>query len=266
MRKNIDSLTSAEWDDVVAGLNDMKSSGAYDAFTRRHMDAMMQLTRLPGETNTQRNVAHRGPAFLPWHRKSLLEFEAALGVSLPYWNWETNGTNWRNAGIWSQVGGNGQGSAITAGPFADWTSIIYDNGSYVPRDGIIRNWNSGGSINRVSVFLRTYDVAPWSENVSTSQSFRQRLESAHNNVHNLVGGDMASGTSPNDPVFWFNHCNVERIFWRWQARNGYSNFAPGSGGPTGHNRNDIMQRLNTAVTINSVLDARRLGVTYDTLG
>lgn len=270
MRKNIVTLSSDEWNSIVARLNSMKRSGAYDAFTQRHMDAMMNLTRFAGETNTQRNVAHRGPAFLPWHRQSLLEFEAEFGLSLPYWNWEVLGSNWRRSRVWNLIGANGsasEGGRITTGPFAGWTSIIFNsNGTYAPRSGIIRQWSSGGSMNPVSMGLTTYDVSPWSESTDLSRSFRQTLEQAHNTVHSVIGGDIRSGTSPNDPLFWFHHCNVERIFWRWQARNGYNNYAPVTGGPLGHNRGDTMRRLGTSVTVGSVLDARTLGVSYDTLG
>jgi len=34
-------------------------------------------------------------------------------------------------------------------------------------------------------------------------------------VHVFVGGDMLVSSSPNDPVFFLNHCNVDRI---WAAR------------------------------------------------
>jgi tyrosinase len=38
----------------------------------------------------------------------------------------------------------------------------------------------------------------------------------HNRVHICIGGDMGSSTSPNnDPVFYLNHCNVDRIWAVW---------------------------------------------------
>ena len=39
----------------------------------------------------------------------------------------------------------------------------------------------------------------------------------HNRVHVWVGGDMAPATSPNDPVFYLNHCNVDRIWEAWMT-------------------------------------------------
>ncbi len=35
-----------------------------------------------------------------------------------------------------------------------------------------------------------------------------------------VGGDMAPGTSPNDPVFYLNHCNADRMWTSWMERHG----------------------------------------------
>jgi tyrosinase len=41
--------------------------------------------------------------------------------------------------------------------------------------------------------------------------------SPHNNVHNDISGDMASGESPRDPVFWLHHSNLDRLWKRWLA-------------------------------------------------
>ena len=38
----------------------------------------------------------------------------------------------------------------------------------------------------------------------------------HNRVHVWVGGSMSPGTSPDDPVFFMHHCNVDRLWALWQ--------------------------------------------------
>ena len=38
----------------------------------------------------------------------------------------------------------------------------------------------------------------------------------HNAGHRFVGGHMSGGFSPNDPVFWMHHANVDRLWARWQ--------------------------------------------------
>lgn len=128
----------------------------------------------------------------------------------------------------------------------------------------------------------------------------------HNYIHGLVGGvgfDFSTNpptfkpigtmsnvpSSVNDPVFWLNHSNVDRLWAEWQD-NGHSgsDFYPSSGQPFGHNLNDPMwpwdggksmpmnEKLadllsylptfdpNDIVTPADVLDFRKLGYTYDT--
>ena len=63
------------------------------------------------------------------------------------------------------------------------------------------------------------------------------LEEPHNDVHLAVGGfdvkgsqygliagangDMGeNNTAAMDPIFFFHHCNVDRMFWLWQKQNG----------------------------------------------
>ncbi len=76
-----------------------------------------------------------------------------------------------------------------------------------------------------------YDAFAWDGN---SGGFRNHVEgwvplppSCHNRVHVWVGGDMGPATSPNDPVFYLNHCNVDRIWAAWQARFPRSRYLPG---------------------------------------
>jgi len=280
------SLSAAEWGRLVNALNAMKASGAYDDFTRRHVTAMMTATLYPGETGTSRNAAHRGPIFLPWHRQALRELELELrtydtgspALEWPYWSWEGEGKTyptgpaWWSTRIWSLVGGNGvsaNGYRIADGPFAGWTSVVYNSSTktFTARAGITRQFNtSSGPMPTVSLSPTKYDASPWSEHTSSSASFRRRLELAHNRVHLLVRGDMAAGTAPNDPLFWLHHCNCDRIWARWQKLRGERNYQPGSGGPPGHNLNDVMQFLRmTGRTPSNTLSCAALGYEYDRL-
>jgi tyrosinase len=46
------------------------------------------------------------------------------------------------------------------------------------------------------------------------------LVGMHNRVYVWVGGDMGSATSPNDPVFYLNHFNVDRFWVAWLVNEG----------------------------------------------
>lgn len=291
VRKNILDLPVAEVTRLFAAFNVLKTNGTYDGFTRRHMTAMNTAT----PAGSARNVAHQGPAFLPWHRASLLDLENALLAidpslsGLPYWKWEKesalNGGEPARSRFWSAayVGSDGvaaSGNRVLDGPFATWTALLHQGSTntFVPRStpGLIRRLgrDPGGlktfpneaQVTDALDNFTIYDVAPWDATVA---SFRNRLEGwhagsrLHNQVHLWIGGDMLPGTSPNDPVFWLHHCNIDRIWWSWQARYGVAyKYQPVSGGPAGHNRADTLQQLVTPRTIADVLDIRTLGYKY----
>jgi len=57
------------------------------------------------------------------------------------------------------------------------------------------------------------------------EAFSQSLEAKpfHNNVHMWVGGNMTDMQySPQDPLFWLHHANVDRIWDLWQWNTNYT--------------------------------------------
>jgi tyrosinase len=82
----------------------------------------------------------------------------------------------------------------------------------------------------------------------------------------MVMGTMAANTSPNDPVFWLHHTNIDRIWSMWMERHG-PQYLPESGGPLGHNIDDLMwpyEGLGIEATPRRMLDTKALGYVYDT--
>jgi tyrosinase len=110
-----------------------------------------------------------------------------------------------------------------------------------------------------------YDTAPWDCN---SASFRNELEgwwpdapNLHNRVHVWVRGDMGPATSPNDPVFFLNHCNVDRIWEDWQQRHANPPYLrPHNGDGTtalrGHRLNDWLFGMTTSDLFDSIYHGR----------
>ena len=79
-------------------------------------------------------------------------------------------------------------------------------------------------------------------------------------------GTMAANSSPNDPVFWLHHTNLDRLWNLWMERHGQV-YLPEQGGPIGHNIDDAMwpyTHLGMTVTPRMMLDSRALGYVYDT--
>ncbi|WP_433260577.1 tyrosinase family protein [Actinosynnema sp. CS-041913] len=239
IRKNQQNLTATERSNLVNALLTLKQNGRYDLFVRLHID------RANGDSDWSTRIGHRSPSFLPWHRKYLIDFELALqevdpSVTLPYWDWTTAGST---STLWSNdfMGPNGTSTAnwrVNAGPFAQstgrWTlNVRSDSANYLRR-----SFGTGGlrlpAASEVSsvLGLTTYDTSPW--NSTSTNSFRNYLEgfrgpNVHNRVHNWVSGTMAGAGSPNDPVFWLHHCNVDRLWSQWQARNPGLTYLPTAG-------------------------------------
>lgn len=211
-------------------------------------------------------------------------------LGLPYWDWATDGDltapEQRQAPIWGPNLLGGSGSPVADGPFtpahfrvrieSDATGMQLRNADR----GLNRNVGGDRSISGLPTSQQVqqalgqsaYDAAPWN---SSSTRFRNRLEGwrptppgLHNRVHVFVGGDMAPATSPNDPAFFLNHCNVDRIWESWMTRHGRSYLPPAGASPDllGHRLNDPLFSvlISQAVTPADLLDASSY-YTYDAL-
>jgi tyrosinase len=244
----------------------------YDSFVIWHHQAMMRMT--PPSQNL-RNSAHVGPVFPPWHRFMLIAFERQLqrilndaNFGLPYWRWNRDGdmplSQQTASALWAADCLGGDGDPVGSGPFA------FDASN--PSSWRVRvQATSSGALQRVNRGLRrsftadvpdlpntaqvravlgfgTYDAAPWLN--TSAGTFRNVLEGwrpdpphLHNRVHVWIGGDMSASTSPNDPVFFLNHANVDRIWAAWQAQHNNAPYLPGANAPAtlrGHRLRDRM--------------------------
>ncbi|MBL9174490.1 MAG: tyrosinase family protein [Verrucomicrobiales bacterium] len=94
--------------------------------------------------------------------------------------------------------------------------------------------------------MTLFDMAAWDYTVETNLPFLERTtfrnymeghtgllnvlsgepfgDQIHGRVHLWIGGNMSSSSSPNDPLFWLHHANLDRIWAEWQDRHGIFNF------------------------------------------
>jgi tyrosinase len=275
VRKNQSSLTSTERDNFINAIKTLKTTyrpgsdiSVYDEFVKEHYDAFSA------------GHAHGGPAFLAWHREFLLQFEQELQtvdptVTIPYWDFTVD--NSPSSSIWDKkfLGGDGDPNdnyIVKTGPFqqGEWT-LVYD-GPDLRRDfgGLVSTLPTADDV--AAAFDATYyDVYPFDTGSPIDQSFRNNLEGfnhpsgeaeLHNRVHDWIGGSMAIAYSPNDPVFWLLHANIDRLWAQWQAANPNDQYDPETGAADGQNLNDLMSPFD--VTPASVLDHKALGYVYDT--
>lgn len=228
----------------------------WDLFVVWHYVAM-QMVGLP--LAPLRNLAHGGPIFLPWHRMYLIRLEELIqtvtgdaDAALPYWDWAAHGELPLEAqpggALWSEAYLGESRGQVTSGILGNMRVRLeqrLDGLWSVPERRLERDAGNAEDApglprrDHVRWVLEdgVYDGPAW--HAGALGSFRNKVEGwlqppptpespappepqpqLHNRVHVWVGGDMGPGTSPNDPVFYLNHCHEDRIWEAWMARNG----------------------------------------------
>ncbi len=262
VRKAITTFSQAQMDTLTNAIIAMKgrpsvydaSFSAYDYFANLHWDA----------SKDHMSNAHHSPGFMTWHREFLLRFENELRIStnnpdymLPYWDW-TSTEAFNKIFNANAFGGNGlptDGWIVQNGKFGkiaddfhvnvypasipDTTPSIYIKRHFAWLPGV----NTLPTASEVQTMMTkpVYDVAPWGYYSDTAVSFRNYLEGywngpntdpnmamvgdgMHGRVHIFVGNNMVADASPNDPVFFLHHANVDRLWAMWQDAHGINNF------------------------------------------
>lgn len=217
-------------------------TNVYDQFVAIH-DAVVDR----GTGTARGNGGHGGPAFCSWHREYILRFEQQLqiidpDVFLPYWSWESVNASDTDSIFVDEF--MGPRERITSGYLSETPNPpLYPDGWKVDTrlDGnnsgtrLTRNSFSGISTTTASAGRNSVGRTPF----TGTTGFRNSLEGAHNSIHGIVGGHMTAMTSPNDPIFFLHHANVDRLWAKWQLSNpGDGNYP--SSGRQGHALNDLM--------------------------
>jgi hypothetical protein len=180
--------------------------------------AWEDLVYIHSEMATRKNSIHNTAQFLPWHRMflgmhdSLLQ-ECGYKGNFPYWDWTLDSQAPDKASIWKDLGTNPNGRA-TPRVIAPLTS------NFPSKHNVVRKWAASfqGGPQLMGAFYSAA-VVQVAMNKRNYNSFRLELEgTAHNQVHNGIGGDMGTLASPNDPIFFFHHRNIDRFWALWQAK------------------------------------------------
>ncbi len=197
LRRPVSSLTANDPD--LAALRRaiplMKSSGVWEQQIALHAD--------------MRQRHHSSWRFLPWHRLQLIWFERQVArfsgranFALPYWDWDDD----RLPAIVSSDPVFSRPNRL-ASPSESLRAFMRRNGQ-VFRGRITDDFST--------FFGRARNVGtPAQGGYSGSCEW-----SGHNMIHGFVGGDMGRlDRSPNDPLFWMHHANIDRIWTEWHMRN-----------------------------------------------
>ncbi|RKP09208.1 hypothetical protein THASP1DRAFT_14565, partial [Thamnocephalis sphaerospora] len=206
-RREFRTFSEGERTTYINAIRQLQSGArptAYDRYTQMHLQVAA--------------TAHGWPWFLSWHRAFLRDYESALqrvdgSIMLPYWDWSYDSQAPAFSPIWEPVwlGGNGRQSdrCVSDGPFSGWQPF------YPQPHCLQRSWDAG---NALSPFYSPEALNSLIQDAGQYDVFRQQLESVpHGQVHVAIGSDMSTMISPNDPVFFFHHAFIDKLWADWQA-------------------------------------------------
>ena len=206
IRKNANSLTTGERDRYLEALRETHQTyNFYILFRNSHSQ--------DGIADAQ---AHGGSAFLPWHRLFVLHLERLLqgsdpSIALPYWHFDQTASGLFNPDF---LGAKSAGQWVTlsaTNPISSWQ---------IPGEivGIRRRTDfANNGIPGVATELSTLGLS------ANYSGFKSMEGNPHGSAHNAsasatswIGG---LPTAPQDPLFFFLHCNVDRLWAKWQWSN-----------------------------------------------
>jgi len=179
-----------------------------------------RLTSIHGTNQGFNLCPHGNWYFLPWHRAYLMMYERLCrsltrnaSFALPYWDWTQDR---QLPPALAQRTWNGRPNPL-----------FERSRTMSPTLSLPDNMVGPTLINQI-LAERNFEIfgstRPNGQN-STNPVWLRRggaqgpLEAnPHNRVHGTVGGVMASGTSPIDPIFMLHHCNIDRLWAVWNGR------------------------------------------------
>jgi hypothetical protein len=287
------------------------SQSRYDDFVETHLNAMWDSG---ANMMRPLSWGHGDSVFLPWHRELLFRFEELLQsvdstVTIPYWDW-TRDQNSAAVGYPFKndlIAGDGDRSDSDhvkrdpAAPPVDathpyiypfdpeaWSTTIKVTdppAADPPPDGPLNFFqrqlgeNVTGDApnlpqNNVTVTGTGTNFRAAINGANNYLTLRTRSEDLHNLVHRWISGNMLRMTSPNDPVFFMHHAQIDRMWSIWQKK-----VPPGtalyvaSSNAAGHKLNDPMifndvnpAPFTTGATPAAVIDGHAIhgvGVWYE---
>ncbi|MFJ8077203.1 grixazone synthase [Streptomyces sp. NPDC096176] len=258
VRKNHLDMSDEEKRRFVHAVREIKRRGIYDQFVALHIkiNSTDYLDKETGKRLGHINPGflpwHR--QYLLRFERELQKVDPR--VTLPYWDWSID--HGEDSPLWDEtfMGGNGRPGdrRVMTGPFARDNGWVLNvsvvpvgdenpalNGHYThdDRDYLVRDMAT--LTDRLptpeelddTLALPVYDCPPWNHTSGGQEpfnSFRNHLEGytkfpwektvgkLHAAGHVWVGGHMMYIGSPNDPVFFLNHCMIDRCWALWQQR------------------------------------------------
>lgn len=187
--------------------------------------------------------------FLPWHRAYLLAFDQALdratpGCCIAYWDLTNEWTIHR-----------GIPNRLRSVAYSDNNQGIWLNAlSRAPIDCIGHQYYTERSPGQPADLRPLVDKVVATSSYPLFEDFSRTLEEASREFRAWAGGHLNDDDyAAYDPLFWFHHANLDRLWARWQESHSAATLPE--------------SLLDTplepfAVKVRDVLDINRLGYSY----
>ena len=212
IRKDATTLTAAERDRFIGALATFNNRGLgrFSAIRNMHVSNALDESHGAGDPDFH-------DAFLPWHRAYLLDFERQLqaidpSVALPYWRFDKPAPQLYTADFLGAPRVSGSVRFSPTNPLKDWVSDSQLGFRRVLRftaSGAAQNANGpvqseGGTLGQGTEYVE----------------FVLMEGEPHGHAHVCFDGPVNNpATAPRDPLFFLLHCNVDRLWAKWQFVN-----------------------------------------------
>jgi tyrosinase len=216
VRRSVGAMTASDRTIITfkSGIQKLKALPASDA---RHW---AKLAAIHGSQAGFNKCPHGNWYFLPWHRAYLVTYEKLIRkltgdqtFAMPYWDW-------------TEHRGLPQVFASPAGA----SNPLWVAGRVLGAGGRLPDQVVGAGVMRDILQETAFELfgssRPDGQNTPDPRWLREwgnqgELEAnPHNQVHSRVGGLMVTGGSPLDPLFLMHHCNIDRLWSRWNTLGG----------------------------------------------
>ena len=210
VRKNAQTLSATERDRFLNafGILNGQGAGRFSEFRDMHVSSTL------GES-------HNNWGFLPWHRSYLLDLERELQsidarVALPYWRFDQPAPQLFTRDFMGIPNANDRVQFTPGHPFQQWTTE--------GQTGIIRR-------QRFPVSTRPPGLKTESQTLAFGNGVFDAFGepfvgtaaggielNPHGGAHTSFGFGwiISPPSAPRDPMFFLLHCNVDRLWAKWQ--------------------------------------------------
>ncbi|AKF04035.1 tyrosinase family protein [Sandaracinus amylolyticus] len=229
VRKNANDLSASERDRFLSALvrlNMPDASGVVPFLDIQNM-----------HTELTDPEIHQRSSFLPWHRAFILDLERRLqridpSVAVPYWRFDLPAPNVFTRDFVGVPLSSGVVDFTATNPLVNWRNRLAGSGNpRVRRYNIARVRDPAGEVRLVPFDPRTQRAAAISNGQDDTINLGKPPGSAthrfddfgvmeidpHGAAHvSFIGQIAFPSTAPADPLFFMLHCNVDRLWARWQ--------------------------------------------------